>query len=141
MQTIGRLRHQTIAGLMSKQTDMTVDALIALWDLVAVQIILIVGEAGFDSLYARSVSLSQSTLPWLPTDSTIAQVGHRFANLKVSFQAQPRALAQEANALLLVTFTDILASLMGETLTATILHTAWDSQVQGNDGQEEINEP
>ena len=140
MKTIGSLRHQTIASLTSKQTDMTVDALIALWDLVAVQIILIVGEAGFDSLYARSLSLSQSTFPWLSADTSTAHADHRFADLKLSFQAQPRAVAQEANGLLLMTFTDILASLMGEPMTATILHSAWDSEVHSTKGKEKINE-
>lgn len=140
MQTKGILRHQVLTKLALKQTDVTVDALIALWDLVAVQIILIVGEAGFDSLYARSMSLSQLTFPWLPADMSTAQVGYRFANLRASFKAQPMALAQEANSLLLVTLTDILASLIGESLTVNMLHSAWGSDIQISMGKERINE-
>ena len=35
--------------------------------------------------------------------------------------------AREANLLLLITFTDILASLIGEQLTTSILRLAWEN--------------
>ena len=125
MQTIGMLRHQTIESLASQPTEMAVDALIALWDRVSAQIILLVGEGGFDSLFERSVHLSQSQYPWLSVSLLAGQTERRFSNLKLSLQAQPQALASEANRLLLVTFTDILASLIGESLTASVLDSAW----------------
>ncbi len=125
MQTISKLRHQTIESLTLQPSEMAVDALVALWERVASQIVLLVGEGGFDSLYMRSLFLSQSEYPWLSASALVEQTDHRFSKLKASLQTQPLALAKEANNLLLVTFTDILASLIGESLTASILNSAW----------------
>ena len=140
METIAMLRHQTIENLASQHAEVEVDALIALWGHVAAQIILIVGEGGFDSLYARSLYLSQLKFLWLAADSPSVQADQRFAKLRESLQAQPQALANAANRLLLVTFTDILASLIGEHLTARILESAWgDSGAQIKADKEQNN--
>jgi len=97
---------------------------------MAAQLILIIGAGGYDSLYARSVFLSQSSYPWLPTCSGPPQTDHRFADLQISLQAQSPTVAGEANGLLLITFTDILASMIGERLTTRILDSAWDIDTQ-----------
>ena len=89
------------------------------------QIILIVGEAGFNSLYERSAHLSQATYPWLISSLLPSQTDHRFAKLKICFEEQTPEQANEANSLLLITFTDIFAALIGEQLTSSILRSAW----------------
>ena len=104
------LRHQTIESLTTQQADMTAEGAIALLDQVAAQIIVLVGEAGFASLYARSLFVSQFQFPWLAVDGPTAQADHRFENLRASLRAQPLWLATEANRVLLVTLTDILAN-------------------------------
>lgn len=43
----------------------------------------------------------------------------------MSLEGQAPAQASEANSLLMITFTDILASLIGEQLTTSILRLAW----------------
>jgi hypothetical protein len=137
MQTSDLLRHQMIKSLMAKHTEKVADAAILIWEQMANEIISIVGEGGFNSLLARSVFLTQSTHPWLGASSSgntdnsfssSAQTGHRFAALKVSFEGQTLAQASEANSLLLLNFTDILASLIGEQLTISILRTAWGAE-------------
>lgn len=140
MHSTGMLRHQTIARLTSQHADTVVDKCIVLWDLVAAQIILLVGETGFESLYARSIFLSQSQFPWLAIDTPIGPADHRFAKLKASLQAQPGATAGEANRVLLVIFTDILASLIGEPLTASLLDSAWGSDIQIKADKEQASE-
>ncbi len=102
-----------------------VDAGINLWEQMATQLIALIGEDGFNSLYARSVFLSQSIFPWLAASSLPPRTDHRFANLKTSLDGQTPAQAVKANRFLLITFTDILASLIGEPLTARVLRTAW----------------
>lgn len=118
-------RHQFIESLTARSADKVADAAITLWAQMAAQIISIVGEGGFNSLYARSVHLTQPTCPWLTDSSLSPQTDHRFAKLKLSFESQTPTQAREANRLLLVTFTDILASLIGEQLTSRILRSAW----------------
>ncbi len=132
------LRHQIINNLMAQHTENVADAGITMWEQVATQIISIVGEDGFNSLYVRSVFLTRSTFPWLAADSVLPQTDHRFAELKKSFEGQ--AQANEANILLLITFTDILASLIGEELTSSILRSAWGNDASDRAGKEFKNE-
>lgn len=129
-------RHQLIKSLLPQHTEKVADAAIHLWERMAAQIILIVGEEGFDSLYMRSVSLSQSTFPWLAASPLLPLADQRFAELKMSLEGQTPAQAIEANRLLLITFTDVLASLIGEQLTTRILRLAWSTDISNSTGKE-----
>jgi hypothetical protein len=119
------LRHQMVESLTAPHPEKITDAAVLLWEQMASKIISIVGEGGFNSLYARSVFLSQASFPWLTACPLSAQPEQRFAELKKCFGAQAPAQACAANSLLLITFTDILASLIGEALTTSILRSAW----------------
>ena len=116
---------------MAAHTENVADAAIYLWEQMATEVISIVGEGGFTSLYARSIFLTKSTFPWLAwaAGSPTPQTDHRFAELKLSLEGQAPAQASEANSFLLIAFTNILASLIGEKLTANILHSAWGNAV------------
>jgi hypothetical protein len=129
MDTLPKRRHKSIDSLTAPHAENTEDAAIDLWGSLANQIIAIVGEAGFESIYSRSLYLTQSTFPWLMNTASSPTVGHRFVNLKMSFEGRAPELANEANRLLLTIFTDTLASLIGESLTGRVLDSAW-----GNDG-------
>ena len=119
------LRHQLIKNLLATSPENVVDAAIYLWEQLATQIIIIIGEDGFNSLYARSLFLSQARFPWLTVSHCPPQSEHRFAELKTNLEGQSSAQAGEATGLLLITFTDILASLIGDQLTTLILGVAW----------------
>lgn len=130
------LRHQRIKRLTAQRHEKGTDAAVDLWTQLAGRLILIIGAGGFDSLYARSVCLSQATYPWLATRSAHPQASHRFADLEKSLQAQSPTLAREANCLLLITFTNILAMMIGERLTTRILNSAWEIDPQDTTGKE-----
>lgn len=125
METRDLLRHRIIKNLMAQRTEKVTDTAVGLWELMATQIISIIGKGGFNSLYARSMFLTQATFPWLALDSLSAQTDQRFTELKRSLEGQAPEQACEANSLLLITFTDILSSLIGEQLTTSILRSAW----------------
>ncbi|MDP2111019.1 MAG: hypothetical protein Q8N48_02785 [Thiobacillus sp.] len=125
METRDPLRHQLIERLMAQYPEKVADAAIDLWEQMAAQIISIVGEDGFNSLYARSVFLAQPTFPWLAASALSSQADQRFAELKKRLEGQTPSQAREANSLLLLTFTGILAALIGEPLTTRILSSAW----------------
>ena len=129
-------RHQLIRSLLPRHTEKVTDAAIHLWEQMAAQIISIVGEDGFNSLYTRSVSLNQSTFPWLAASLQPPRTDHWFAELQTSLDAQTPVQASEANSLLLITFTDVLASLIGEQLTTRILHLAWSTHISNSTGKE-----
>jgi hypothetical protein len=136
METSDLLRHQIIKSLPLLQTEKIPDAAVFVWEQMATQIISIVGEGGFNSLYSRSLALTQSTFFWLEFDPHSTQTDHRFAELKMCLERQSPAHANEANLLLLITFTDILASLIGEQLTTSILSLAWDYDAADSAGKE-----
>ena len=141
METSDLLRHQLIKSLMAQPTEKAAnDAAINLWEQMATQIISTVGVGGFNSLYARSVYLAQSTFPWLREAPPSPEADRRFAELKTSLDGQTPAIAREANCLLLITFTDILASLIGEHLTASILRSAWGDNASDKADEEFNNE-
>lgn len=128
MATNDSLRHQKINLLMAQHTDKVAVVALDLWQLMATKIISIIGEGGFNSLYARSLFLSQASFPWLDAASSSPQTDTRFVALKQCFEAQTPAQVCSANSLLLITFTDILESLIGEPLTTSILRSAWGSE-------------
>lgn len=117
--------RQLIMGLTEPGAEKLVDTAIGRWEQMATHIISIIGEGGFESLYARSVYLTQSTFPWLLAADSPPAANHRFAALKECLEGQSTARAHEANQLLLITFTGILASLIGAQLTTRILGSAW----------------
>ena len=110
METSELLRQQLVKRRMALPSEEEVaDTAIDLWEQMAAQIISIIGEGGFDSLYIRSVFLTRSTYPWLAAVLPKSKIGQRFMDLKISFKGQTPELASAANSQLLITFTDILA--------------------------------
>jgi len=125
---------------MAQHKDKVADAAIGLWEQMATQIISIVGEDGFNSLYARSIFLAQPKFPWLAANSLSPQTDQRFAELKKRLEGQTPSQAREANSLLLLTFTGILATLIGEPLTIRILRSAWGNDALYSTSKEFKNE-
>ena len=141
METSELLRQQLVKRRMAlpSEEEVAVTA-IDLWEQMAAQIISIIGEGGFDSLYLRSVFLTQSTYPWLAVVLPQSKTDQRFKDLQISFEGQAPEQAKAANSLLLINFTDILASLIGEQLTIRLLRSAWGEDPSEKPGKELQNE-
>jgi len=122
-------REQFIKDRLVQHQANIADAAVELWQQMATQITYLLGEDGFELLYTRSIFLTQRTYPWLAHGLAHGthplQTKHGFEELKVSLQGQTPEQALAAGSLLLITLTDILASLIGEELTTHILRTAW----------------
>jgi hypothetical protein len=139
MQISNVLRHQMIKSLAARNTEKVADVAIILWEKLAAQIISVVGEDGFNTLYERSVFLNQPIFPWLPGLPS-CKTDQRFTGLKMSLEAQTPEQASTANSLLLITLTDILALLIGEQLTSHILSLAWGADIWSGTTKEFKNE-
>ena len=129
-------RHQIIERLIQQHTNNVVDGAVNRWELIATQIISIIGYGGFCALYLRSVHLAQATYPWLSGKPLLPQTDDWFEHLKASLEGQTPELASAASNLLLITFTDILASLIGEDLTIRILYSVWSNDAPTQPGVE-----
>lgn len=122
-------RHRSIQRLVVPQPGVSVaDVSIGLWVRLAAELVLLIGDGGFVPLYIRSVHLSAASFPWLRPISEVAPLASgdsRFSGLKRSLDGQEAGEASQASAVLLNTFIDMLARLIGETLTIGILRSAW----------------
>lgn len=136
MESLALLRQQIIASLMAQQPENIADTAVDHWEKLAGELISIVGEAGFNSLFERSVHLAQPTFPWLPLYPAPPHAQHRFTELGTRLAEQTPADARTAHNMLLTLFTDILASLIGEQLTSSILRSAWGDLASTPSGKE-----
>ena len=100
-----------------------------LWEHLARELISIIGETGFESLYSRCVFLLRDDYPWLHLSSSSAQVGTRFNELQTQLDQQDLPLAESASRALLNTFVHLLSGLIGANLTHNILQVAWDASL------------
>lgn len=129
MNTQELLRHQVTDRLSAPDNEIVAEGALRAWEQMAKQIIPLVGEDGFYSLYARSVYLLQSEFPWLGASLITKKVGSQFAELKKALARHAPEQARKANEMLLHTLTSILASLIGDELTLRILDSAWGSNL------------
>jgi hypothetical protein len=125
MTTIRPQRDQMIKRAVMQRPEAVVEISIHLWEKLAHELVSIIGEGGFQSLYKRSLHLTSATFPWMAADSTLPQSGSGFTDLKKCLAAQDATNAGEASTALLIAFIDILALLIGELLTSSILRLAW----------------
>jgi hypothetical protein len=125
MSTSDVQRQQLIQTAMANCVGEVADVAVDLWQALASQLISIVGEGGFNSLYARSIYLTRAAFPWLALIDASRVNDFKFTDLKNSLERQNIVEANKASYMLLLTFTNTLASLIGESLTLNLLSSAW----------------
>lgn len=110
-----------------QRPDAYLEQSMLLWERLAVQLISVIGEGGFNSLYARALHLSKKTFPWLADCALPAPDADasQFDALKTCLGEREFAEASQASIRVLITFIDILTVLIGEHLTTSILRSAW----------------
>ncbi|MGZ8230884.1 MAG: hypothetical protein ACXWUS_14700 [Burkholderiales bacterium] len=110
------------------------------WQGLAERLTPIIGERGFRVLYARSLHLTQPAFPCLLSAKTQSVAPEPFFTpLRQSLELHP-ALAADANRALLLTFTGLLDSLIGDELTARLIHDAPSGRSVEGRSQESSND-
>jgi len=87
----------------------------------------VIGAQGVDVLFRRSLHLANSAFHCLVDPGEQEDDANQLAILQARLASQSKDDAAEAGYNLLVTFTELLASLIGESLTERILQPAWES--------------
>lgn len=87
----------------------------------------IIGHAGMAALFKRSLYLARGAHPCLATLLDANGAPSDFARLGATLAQQSNAQAAAAQASLLRTFIDLLASLIGRSLTERLLGSVWDN--------------
>jgi hypothetical protein len=91
----------------------------------------IIGPRGVQALFNRSLHLAARTHAWLAVAPVSVRSGLDVAALKPLFAEQHHAEASAAAELLLSTFHDLLASLIGPSLTERLLRSAVTTLLSG----------
>lgn len=135
MATSDQLRYQMIAQAVRGSPRGQADVSVLLWENLAAELSLIIGERGFESLYSRSLYRAGAEFAWLAPHPPKAPVD-AFRLLASRLKGREMAEAQAASAALLNIFTDTLILLIGELLTNSILRKAWGDDVVDHAGPE-----
>jgi hypothetical protein len=135
MATTEQQRHRMIERAVLRRPDTQADISIGMWESLATELRTIIGERGFELLYARSLERAGAQFPWLAPHPPQA-AGDAFALLTASLNARAPAEAHAASAAFLNVFTDTLILLIGELLTNSLLRKAWGDDVVNNAGTE-----
>ena len=101
------------------------DAMVGTWKAVDVALAPILGSRGVAALYQRSIFLASGAHAWLAPlqDSVDGRIDP--AALKAAFAQQTSAHARAGGDALMQTFHQLLASLVGSSLTGRLLHSVW----------------
>jgi hypothetical protein len=121
-------RQQLIQKAVARGAGKASEVALGLWQPLTCELVSIIGEGGFDTLFARSLHLTHASFPWLAPGERLRLADFRLAEFAIRLDGQSAGEASRASYLLLQTFTDILASLIGEPLTTGILNSAWDDR-------------
>lgn len=117
-----------IRRAVTQRPEAIAEVTVHLWERLARELISIIGEGGFQSLFSRSIRLTSVTFPWIMECDPPHKTAPRFAGLRISLGGRSFEEASEASIFLLITLIDILTLLIGDPLTTSILSSAW-----GND--------
>jgi hypothetical protein len=135
MSITDQLRHQMIERAVRPRPPAHADVSIVLWERLAAELTVIIGDRGFASLYSRSLNEAGAEFAWLephppkpPFDA--------FNLLGSILETRAPAEAQAANAAVLNIFIDTLIKLIGELVTNSILRAAWGDDVVNDAGTE-----
>lgn len=85
----------------------------------------IIGQRGVSALFKRSVHVTAATHTWLAEGGQGSATELEFAALEPLFSRQPPATALSCGNHLLLTFRQLLVSLIGESLTERLLPPTW----------------
>ena len=106
-------------------------ALLAIWEEIDDALTPIVGPLGLVALYRRSVHLAAAQHPWLAGRDEGLLTDTDPAVLKSVLAQRSSAEASAGGDAFLNTFHELLASLIGPSLTARLLRSVWDNPSSG----------
>lgn len=130
--TESELRREAIRRTLTQHAGEKADAnaiataTLHTWSLTATRLAPVIGARGVDVLFRRALHLTQSTFPALMiVGGEEKESAALLARIKVSLSESKTTVAAEASYTLLVTFTELLTPLIGESLVARLLDPVW----------------
>jgi hypothetical protein len=128
-----RLDTELIEGADAERMT---SAVLALWVDISAVLAPIIGALGMNALFRRALSVSAATSPVLALALHESGSQTDFAGLRIALARQSVVEIARSNAELLRTFTELLATLIGEPLTERLLNHVPAVAASGHSPQE-----
>jgi hypothetical protein len=95
---------------------------------MSAQLTPVIGGNGVDAILNRSLHLTSAAFPWLA--SSDERMDHESLPVRISMRLAGRDTfaAAQASSSLLITFIELLATLIGNSLTRRLLAPIWDAE-------------
>lgn len=107
------------------------DAAVGQWMRIHAALAPVIGDRGVAALYRRSLSLTRRSYPWFESVTDSACENQIFGCLVEELSQHSAADAAVANGALLQTFNDLLATLVGASLTRRLMEPVWNALSSG----------
>lgn len=129
MPSFSHRAHGQFADLAAKGADSAsiAERAFAMWGRVEAALVPIIGQRGFAALFKRSLLLASAAHIALAEVAVEADTPGCLTALRATLAQQPSANAIAAHGALLQTFCDLLAGLIGESLTERLLQPDQDN--------------
>jgi hypothetical protein len=92
----------------------------------------VIGARGISALFKRSLHLAHADYPWLAAAYEGAVEPGDFTSLRAALSRQTGEHAAAAHDAMVQTFNDLLANLIGGSLTQRLLQSVWDHPSSGH---------
>jgi len=129
--TDSELRREAIRRTLARRAGGTPDAssvakaTLGIWHQVSARLAPVIGARGVDALFSRSLQLTSAAFPWLAIIGENMESADLLANIETRLAWREPETALEVSYTLLVTFTELMATLIGESLTGRLLDPVW----------------
>ena len=101
----------------------------------------VIGARGVDVIFRRALSLTSKVFPWLAIGEEHGDSAALLVSLKVQLAGRDTATATEVACTLMVTFIELLTTLIGKSLTARMLSPVWVSPLPPSEQEAESCPP
>jgi hypothetical protein len=110
---------------VSPDADAIAEATFIIWNLVEGKLAPVIGMKGVDVLFRRSMHLTTFSFPWLASAEVHTDNASLFASIKARLASGETDASTEAGCTFLLILTELLTTLIGESLTWRLLGTVW----------------
>jgi hypothetical protein len=100
-------------------------ATVATWDQLAACLVPVIGRQGVDVLFSRAVHLTIAAYPWLEVPGARHDGQMPLTDLRSRLELRDPEAAAAASQAVLLTFAELLSSLIGQPLTDRLLAPVW----------------
>jgi hypothetical protein len=129
--TDSHLLRETIRATLKQragnlpETKAVSEATATTWRLVEAQLAPVIGTRGLDILFRRALHQTTTAFPWLAASVDRGGSAGPLPSLMACLATQHTTAAANAAYALLLTFAELLATLIGESLTERLLAPVW----------------